>query len=319
MTAENARFAHLEIVHPDPYAAADFLIKSIGAKSCEEGPSCSCEGVMETACKHVLAGGVVFQFIKPVPALPGWQEDLDANGPVIHNIGITVDNWQEVRDALLANGCQEIGSFMLDDASVLFPDAPAEPFPTAHIDAKKQCGLQFELMQNTTFWPSLTGDTSASEICDYVHHEIVHPDPHAAAQFMIDVLGAESCEEGPSCACEQLMGTECKHVLFGGTIFQFIKPIPSLPGWQETLDKRGPCIHNVAITVDDVKAVSQTLIEMGALDVGYFELDDMSMLFPDADSVSFPTAYIDASAGCGLFFEIMARTPYWPSLTGQFK
>jgi hypothetical protein len=195
------------------------------------------------------------------------------------------------------------------------------------IDAIDQCGLRFELAGNelAPFWPCYTGKNSNIENnTRYMHHEIVHPDPIAAAKFMEEIFGAEPVEpilaEGISAACR----TVCKHVLLGGTVFQFIQPGVLPASWQITLDSNGPCIHNVCFLADNVKKIRKSLLAKGCNLIADMEFtpEALESMFPGAGLIQqFDGTWIDAIDQCGLRFELAGNelAPFWPCSTGDFR
>src|SRR3954447_8518552 len=105
----------------------------------------------------------------------------------------------------------------------------------------------------------MTGPTTA-----FVHIEVVHPDPYAAAEFLERVLGAERVERGVSGYLEEFVpGAEVVHMRLGGVVLQLIKP----SSWSDHLRDHGPSVHNVTLMVDGLKDVRREMLVQGALHV----------------------------------------------------
>ncbi|MAG32163.1 MAG: hypothetical protein CL908_14870 [Deltaproteobacteria bacterium] len=142
---------HVEVVHPDPDAAASFLREVFGAEQVEGQMSSHIESVSAGArIIHMKLGGVVFQFVKPGPGAESWQKLLDSNGPCVHNITLLVDGLEEARDNMIAKGCQEISRFdvRLQDAGL---DVTGQQRAYL-IDAMAQIGLRIEMLETIPGW-----------------------------------------------------------------------------------------------------------------------------------------------------------------------
>ncbi|MBU4215805.1 MAG: hypothetical protein KJ792_14255, partial [Actinobacteria bacterium] len=286
------------------------------------------EVACNAVCRHVTVGGVVWQFITPGSLPDSWQKTLDSNGPCIHDDFFLVDNVQEVKAAMLDRGCKLIGD-MDWPMSAFFPGAPEDQrVQGCWIDATEQCGLRFELGANINdengdpATPCLTGRQVNSTT--FQHSEIVHPDPVAAARFMQDVLGAETCEPELSAGIEVACNAVCRHVTVGGVVWQFITP-GSLPdSWQKTLDSNGPCVHDVHFFVDDEPATKTAMLERGCKLIGDMDWPVSAFLPGAPEDLRVQGSWIDATEQCGLRFELAMNVfdesgkPVTPSGTGVF-
>ncbi len=143
-------FVHLEMVHPDPDAAACFMEDVFGAKRVEQQLSAYLESLAPgMRIVHVLLGGVVFQFVKPIPG-NSWQNLLDAQGPGVHNVTFQVDGLEQVRKDLLAKGCKQVSQFdMTMQDGGLKVDGRQRAYV---IDALAQTGLRFEMIETMPEW-----------------------------------------------------------------------------------------------------------------------------------------------------------------------
>ena len=143
----------------------------------------------------------------------------------------------------------------------------------------------------------------------FVRLEIVHPDPDAAACFMQNVFGAERVEQQLSTYLESLApGMRIVHVLLGGVVFQFVKPVPG-NSWQKLLDAQGPSVHNVTFQIDGLEQVRKDLLARGCKQVSQF---NMTMQDGGLNLAGRQRAYvIDALAQTGLRFEMIEAMPEW--------
>ncbi len=132
MAAGNASvFVHVEIVHPDPDAAARFMSETIGAVQVERQISGTIEKIADgMRVIHMQAGGVVFQIIRPVP-IPGlnsWYEHLQEHGPSVHNVTLMMDGLDGVKDRMLERGGTTDADLDMDVSAMgLGIEAPARP------------------------------------------------------------------------------------------------------------------------------------------------------------------------------------------------
>ena len=140
-----AAVMHVEIVHPDPYGAAEFLREVFGAEQVEKKFSAHLEARFPgNKLIHMRMGNVIFQIVKPIEMFKTWNEQLATTGPGIHNISMSINNLESVRDAMLAKGCKVRESFPLERK---IGDAETDgPIQAYIIDAFEQAGLRFELV-----------------------------------------------------------------------------------------------------------------------------------------------------------------------------
>lgn len=138
-------FLHLEIVHPDPHGAAQFICDTLDGEIVERSISSFVENTFEgVGCAHVRIGNVVLQFIRPTAELPTWKTQLETQGPGVHNISIGVSDMDGVREALTARGCKEIAKYSIDPTKLGLPgNAPIDSYI---FDAFEQAGVRIEMV-----------------------------------------------------------------------------------------------------------------------------------------------------------------------------
>ena len=163
MTVKDVNFMHIEIVHPDPEAAAKFMIEVFGAEPCESVIEAGIAAGCQTSCKHVKMGGVVFQFIAPGGIMPdSWKNTMESNGPCVHNICLITDNVNELSKDILSRGAKLIQDITAVGfpINILNPEAGDLKGDGSQIDATEQCGLRFELLSDSMlpYWPVTTKD-----------------------------------------------------------------------------------------------------------------------------------------------------------------
>ena len=144
----------------------------------------------------------------------------------------------------------------------------------------------------------------------FVHIEVVHPDPYAAAEFLQDVLGAERVERGISGYLEDFVpGSEVVHVKLGNVVMQLIKPSPEMTTWSEHLREHGPSVHNVTLMVDGLKDVHRRMLDRGALHIlkAQTELSRAGLDVWDPQDLYM----VDAREQTGLRFELVETEPAW--------
>lgn len=145
-------FIHIEIVHPDPEQAAQFIRETIGGEAVEPRVAAHLETVMPgLRAVHVRVGNCVLQFVKPSPAMASWQEQLDTFGPGVHNVTFAVSDFEGVTAALRDRGAETL--LAVDDVDL----RPAGleyrgALPVHIIDARAQSGLRFELLSTKAGW-----------------------------------------------------------------------------------------------------------------------------------------------------------------------
>ena len=146
-------FVHVEIVHPDPDAAARFMEETMGAKRVESQLSSYIEKLGEgLRVVHVQAGGVVFQIIRPVP-IPGlnsWSEHLAEHGPSVHNVTLMMDGLDSVRDKMHDRGCSTIAEMDLEFGAAGLDVSGSRKVYV--VDAIRQAGVRFEMLETMPEW-----------------------------------------------------------------------------------------------------------------------------------------------------------------------
>lgn len=151
MTGPTTAFVHIEVVHPDPYAAAEFLERVLGAERVERGVSGYLEEFVEGAeVVHMRLGGVVLQLIKPSPEMTSWSDHLRDHGPSVHNVTLMVDGLKDVRREMLDQGALHVlkAQTELSRAGIDVED----PQDLYMVDARNQTGLRFELVETVPAW-----------------------------------------------------------------------------------------------------------------------------------------------------------------------
>lgn len=151
-SASNATvFWHVELVHPDPDAAAALLVEVFGAEPVEQRIASYIESTAPgSRIVHVRLGGVVLQIVRPGDGAESWSRQLEEHGPSIHNVSLMVDDLEGVRDALVERGAKELARFdvQLQDAGL-----PVAGKQRAYLlDALTQLGLRIEMMQTVPGW-----------------------------------------------------------------------------------------------------------------------------------------------------------------------
>jgi len=148
-------FVHIEMVHPDPDAAAKFMEEVLGAVQVEKKLSAFFESLAPgMRCIHMRTGNVVFQFVNPIPGLESWKRQMDRSGPGVHNITLQVNGLEKVREEMLKRGCVQVAEFHphLKDGG-LDVEGPIDCYV---VDAMEQAGMRFEMIETLPAW--VTGE-----------------------------------------------------------------------------------------------------------------------------------------------------------------
>lgn len=142
---------HLELVHPDPDAVLATLSAAFGARQVESRLSNWLEQIFPGGrCVHARVGNVVFQIIRPTEAMPTWHAQLEEHGPSVHNITFYVDDLEESAGALLDRGAETVGIFEMPFSQIGL--GGEQPTKVHVLDARKQTGLRFELLERVDGW-----------------------------------------------------------------------------------------------------------------------------------------------------------------------
>ena len=145
----------------------------------------------------------------------------------------------------------------------------------------------------------------------FLHVEVVHSNPDAAAAFACDVLGGEVVEPGTAALIETFApGMRCVHVHLGNIVFQFISPGEGMDSWRDQLESSGPGVHNITFTVHDSDGLRQALLDRGAKLVK--EVTDVDMRPAGLDGELYTMRMIDAREQLGLRLELIEACSGWP-------
>jgi len=111
-----------------------------------------------------------------------------------------------------------------------------------------------------------------SKVSPLVHIEIAVRDAEEAYQFLKRVFGAEKTQlkfagmlDGP--------GAHVVHVELGGVVLQFIEPRMEGTLWSDFLKEKGPGVHNLTFTVENMDETVSALGKEGAPVLLKFPLD----------------------------------------------
>jgi hypothetical protein len=142
---------HVEIVHPDPDAAADVLIRRFGGARVEVRTADHTQALVPgSRIVHVMAGPVVFQLIRPPEDMTEWAEQLATQGPSIFCLSFRVDDYESCRDAFLEEGAEMTSEFTPDFSSVGIGDGP---FEAGIVDTRELIGCRLEMTPASSGWP----------------------------------------------------------------------------------------------------------------------------------------------------------------------
>jgi len=153
------------------------------------------------------------------------------------------------------------------------------------------------------------------QVSPLVHIEIVVRDAEEAYQFLHRVFGAEKTQlefarmlDGP--------GAHVVHVELGGVVLQFIEPHQEGTIFSEFLKKKGPGVHNLTFTVENMDETVSALEKEGAPVLLKFPLDwsRMAELLPPGVAMKpnpAPIHMIDTSEKVGFRLEL-GETPVGP-------
>ncbi len=156
-SAPNLVMLHVEIVHDDPEAAAEFLVRTAGAERVELRMAEYLTGRHpDLHVVHVRVGGLVLQIVRPphgVERFASWRRQLDEQGPGVHDVCFRTPGLEGLHDEMLAQGVVEAAAFRGMTLGESGLDAPGTQDGYL-LDAREQCGLRFELIDDIPAWVS---------------------------------------------------------------------------------------------------------------------------------------------------------------------
>lgn len=118
------------------------------------------------------------------------------------------------------------------------------------------------------------------QISPLVHIEIVVHDAERAYQFLHDAMGAEKVQEEFAAFLDGEMARVI-HVGLGDVVLQFIQPLNQEGSWYEQLRDKGPGVHNLTFTAEDMNQVLDALRKEGVEPLFSFPLDWASLVGPE--------------------------------------
>jgi catechol 2,3-dioxygenase-like lactoylglutathione lyase family enzyme len=186
-------------------------------------------------------GGSGMEVMTPVGGPSPWREFLDAYGEGMQHITFTVRSApQAVAHLEKLGGRHEMGT-----ANVGY----------AYVNFRKQLGFTVELGQNANPTPVPTPAAATSLGTSPVRHlGVVVADAQKAATLFATILGVDLPPVQPS------RDPRIKTIVFPLNVgIEFIEPVGGASPWRDHLNKYGPSIHHVAVSVDDMKKYSSYL------------------------------------------------------------
>jgi methylmalonyl-CoA/ethylmalonyl-CoA epimerase len=150
------------------------------------------------------------------------------------------------------------------------------------------------------------------KVSPLVHIEIVVRDAEEAYRFLNKVFGAEKAQIGFANFLDGPVN-HVVHVELGGVILQFIEPRMEGTSWSEFLKEKGPGVHNLTFTVDNIEETVKALEKEGAPVLFSFPLDwsQVAKLLPPDTTIKpdMPPVYmVGAEEKVGFKFEL-AESP----------
>jgi len=123
------------------------------------------------------------------------------------------------------------------------------------------------------------------KVSPLVHIEIVVRDAEEAYRFLNKVFGAEKTQLGFA----NLLDSPAAHVVhveLGGAVLQFIEPKVEGNLWSDFLKEKGPGVHNLTFTVENMEEAVKALEAEGAPVLLQFPIDweGLAKLLPEGAS-----------------------------------
>jgi len=148
----------------------------------------------------------------------------------------------------------------------------------------------------------------AVEISPLVHIEVVVSDAEKAYQFLHDAMGAVKVQEEFAAFLDG-EASRVIHVGLGDVVLQFIQPLNRQGSWYEQLRDKGPGVHNLTYTAEDMDQVLDALGKEGVKPRFAFPLDWASLLGPEnVKPDPHPVYMIDTMGKIGFHLE-MTESP----------
>jgi catechol 2,3-dioxygenase-like lactoylglutathione lyase family enzyme len=149
----------------------------------------------------------------------------------------------------------------------------------------------------------------AAQISPLIHIEIVVHDAEKAYQFLHEAMGAEKVQEEFAAFLDG-EGAKVIHVGLGDVVLQFIQPLNQEGSWYEQLRDKGPGVHNLTFTAEDMNHVLGALEEEGIGPKFSFPLDWASLVGEENVKLNpHPVYMLDTMDKIGFHLE-MTESPF---------
>lgn len=147
-----------------------------------------------------------------------------------------------------------------------------------------------------------------------IHIEITVPNVEEAYQLLHNIFGAEKVQEP---FAKFLDGEIVKvvHVGLGDVVLQFIEPVQEGTSWYDQLETKGPGVHNLTFTVENIKETVKVLEKEGGIvplfsfDLEWEKVIPSKFLNPNAKTIYM----MDSMEKLGFHLEL-AETPFTEDL-----
>lgn len=322
----NLRYAKIlgcTVPHENPAKAARYIRDLWNGRPCDERLAYRIAQANDSECEMVIAAGLVLQYAKP-GAIPGSQEFFDECGSMVYTHTVVVDDVAAAVEAMEAAGGTVVAHLQGDERmpyNAIF-DGEGEPIEYAVVDCRQQCGLVFDILQKNDQLVCRTGAYDPQDVAVFQHTEVVLEDAQAAADWMVNVLGAELVEDHIYTHITEMSGGTTVHTLWGGFVFQLIER--GMPGWGEHLDTYGPSTHNFQFKMRPTMRSNYEQCELlraaGANIINDEEYSFIALYGEDANNANAKDICLlaDTYKDCGCYWEVLVQDYHWPSLTGYF-
>ncbi len=147
------------------------------------------------------------------------------------------------------------------------------------------------------------------ELSPLVSMGVVVPDAEEAYQLLHNIFGARKIQEPYA---EFLSGEEAKilHVGIGDVVLRFIEPMAEEGFWYEHMEQKGPGIHHLAYTVDDIDAALESVTGEGGIDTLFsYDLEWEKLIQSDFTNPGAKTVQVMDTMGLIGFHLALAESP----------
>ncbi len=317
--------AHIEITVPNVKNAYNLLHRTLGAEKVQKELADFISSDSNNVL-HVGLGDTVFQFIEPKNKIfkaanteSSWYKQLKSTGPGVHNLAFNVKKIDKILETLdIELGINPLFSFDVKWEKLIHKDYINPTAKTVYmINSMDILGFHLELgefpLNSRTLMPKTKYITGSDELIGnastMLYIQLVTSDLAKSKNTLKQIHNSNTSNlSSDDFLIPDFMNTTS--IKFKNVLLNYCKPTKktdsSMYSWYDLLEKKGPSIHSIAFSVDNLNNVIDKFKKEGILPVLKFDLEKKDLL-SKINSPNMPAYIMDTISQIGFYLELREK------------